>query len=353
MQSIFISHALADKSLAGSLYDLLQTGCNLGNEDIVCTSVDGVGIPGGEDFVEWIKKNLETASLIILLVTPNYFASKFCMAEVGAAWALNKKVFPLMKPKLHPEMGFVMLGKQTYEMSGVGLDQLRDEIAKFFPKAGNNTGRWNIKKEVFLNTAPTILENLPEPNLVERSTFQGEQEKVAASLEVIQELNVQNANLQKQIADLETLKDKDAVQEIKFKSLPSTEQYNLLTQSVKKELSKHSAPEVMCLYALFSENCWYINDNTWREIGKEIDNAIKSSWIVQVNNRGGYAADETHPRNKLAIIAIEKLSEYIKGMDIDLQEMIKEKEEYKVDIKNLEYWSKAFDKPYLLTMDLS
>lgn len=351
MSSIFISHAVADKSLANSLYDLLQTGCNLGNEDLVLTSVDGVGIPGGEDFVEWIKKNLENASLIILLVTPNYFASKFCMAEVGAAWALNIKVFPLMKPKLHPEMGFVMLGKQTYEMSGVGLDQLRDEIAKFFPKAGNNTGRWNIKKEVFLNNMPTILENLPEPNLVERSTFQSEQEKVAASLELIRELNIQNASLQKQIADLETLKDKDAVQEIKFKSLPSSQQYNSLLQNVKEELSGFSAIEARCLYALFTEDWWYPGDNIWRDRGNEIATALKSSWIRQHNDENGYMTDGTHPRYQPAIVAIKKLDGYIEEMERDLKRMIEEKEKYKIDIQNLQYWSEAFEESYLLNMD--
>ena len=351
MPSIFISHAVADATLADSLYDLLQSGCYLGKEDLVCTSVDGVGIPEGEDFVEWIKKKLETASLIILLVTPNYFASKFCMAEVGAAWALNRKVFPLMKPKMHREMGFVMLGKQTAEMSDVGLDELRDEIVKFFPKAGSSTPRWNIKKEVFLNNMPKILENLPEPNLVERSAFQGEQEKVAASLELIQELNIQNADLQKQITVLESLKDKDAVQEVKFRSLPSSEQYNLLLQNVKDELSGFSAIEVRCLYALFTNDWWYPSEDVWHYQGKEISIAVKSGWIRRLNDENGCMTDGSHPRYQSAITAIGKLGEYIIGIDKDLKGTIEGKEKYKVHIENIEYWSKAFDESDLLNMD--
>jgi hypothetical protein len=351
MSSIFISHAVADKLLVDPLFDLLQTGYDISAENIHCTSVDGAGIQTGEDFIEWIKGKLEASDFIILIITPNYFASKFCMAEMGAVWALNKKVFPLVIPNIPREVGIVMLGKQTAEMSDAGLDELRDELAKLFPQAGKNTPRWSVKKQVFISGMPKILENLPESNFVDRAAFRNEQEKVAASIEIVRELETQIANLQEQIATLKELKDKDAVQEIELRTLPSNEQYNSLLQNVKEEINGYSPVEIRCLYALFVEDWWHPSDNTWHERGNEIETALKSNWIRQYSDDSLYMVNGRHPRYQSAITAIERLGEYIDHMDKKHKSIIEEREKYEVDIQNLEYWSRAIWKPYLLSMD--
>ncbi|MHC4458485.1 MAG: methyltransferase domain-containing protein [Planctomycetota bacterium] len=109
------------------LYDLLQMGCNLKREEIFCSPVEGAGIETGEDFVEWIDEKMVAAQLVILFVTPNYFASRFCVAEMGAAWALKKDIFPLTIPGMPRDAGAVLLGKQTAVVEPTGLDELRDK----------------------------------------------------------------------------------------------------------------------------------------------------------------------------------------------------------------------------------
>lgn len=352
MASIFISHAVADKPLVDNLYNLLQTGCDIRSDDLVCTSVDGAGIKTGDDFVEWIKGKLKDADFFILVVTPNYFASKFCMAEMGAAWALDKKVFPIVIPNIPREIGIVMLGKQTAEMSNAGLDELRDEIAKIFQEAGKSTPRWNIQKLIFIDEMPSIIAKLPAPSLVERTAFKYEQEKVTASVGLMQELRMQIAGLNEQIAVLETLKDKDAVQEIKFKSLPSNDQYIALLENVKEELSGYSSVEIRCLYESFTtEDWWCPSVDTWRDREYEINTALKSNWIHRRSDENYYRINKSHPRYKTAITAIENLWDYIGTMDKRLKNSIEEREKYEIDIQNLEYWSKAIWKPYLLNMD--
>lgn len=91
MGIIFISHALADKPVIDDLFDLLQKGCSLRVPEIFCSSVEGAGIKTGEDFVKWVHANLVSSDLVILFLTPNYYASNFCIAEMGAAWAFKKQ----------------------------------------------------------------------------------------------------------------------------------------------------------------------------------------------------------------------------------------------------------------------
>lgn len=221
------------------------------------------------------------------------------------------------------------------------MDELRDEIAKLFPQAGRSTPRWSVKKQGFISNLQKILAILPESNLIDRNAFTDEQEKVAASLEMIEELYTQNSKLQKQIADLEELKDKDAVQEIKFRALPSDEQYNTFLRTVQEELSGFSPVEVRCLYAFFVGDWWHPSHDDWGDWGKEIESALKSNWINQHSDETLYEANKSHPRYQSAINAIEKLGAYIGEMDKNLKSLIQEKEKYEVDIFNLEYWKQA------------
>lgn len=54
-KSIFISHAVADKALVDRFVELLQIGSNVNGEDIFCSSLEGMGIPTGKNFIEFIK----------------------------------------------------------------------------------------------------------------------------------------------------------------------------------------------------------------------------------------------------------------------------------------------------------
>ncbi len=42
------------------------------------------------------KKRSSDSSVVIFLITKNFLESKFSLAEMGAAWALNQKIFPVL-----------------------------------------------------------------------------------------------------------------------------------------------------------------------------------------------------------------------------------------------------------------
>ena len=74
---VFISHADKDSALANARSDLL-TGLNLQTSNIFCSSLAGLGIPAGQDFKSYIKQELANSTVVIALLTPNYYASAFC-----------------------------------------------------------------------------------------------------------------------------------------------------------------------------------------------------------------------------------------------------------------------------------
>ncbi len=206
MPLIFISHASSDRPIIDDFFDLLQTGCDIRQDDIFCSSVDGAGIETGADFVEWIHDNLHRCDLAILFLTPNYYASRFCVAEMGAAWALEKDVFPLVVPDIPHEVGAVMLGRQTAVVDEIGLDHLRDRIARLFPQAGKGTARWSAKKEQFLEAFQEKFPNLPSPQPADLAELERQRQRLEAADQAIKKLREEKQQLRDQIKMLKPAK---------------------------------------------------------------------------------------------------------------------------------------------------
>lgn len=96
---IFISHSSKDKKLVLMFVDLLTKGFQISLNDIFCTSLDNALVVG-EDFIKRIKDNLLDSEIVLFLITPNYVESKFCIMEMGAAWAYKDNIVPIIVPPL-------------------------------------------------------------------------------------------------------------------------------------------------------------------------------------------------------------------------------------------------------------
>lgn len=66
---LFVSHASADKELIDAFVDLLQTGIGLNHDQVFCTSLEGLDIPKGKDFINFIHERMGSS----LLLTLNHF----------------------------------------------------------------------------------------------------------------------------------------------------------------------------------------------------------------------------------------------------------------------------------------
>lgn len=98
-KKIFISHATADKEIVELLIDVLED-IGLKSNQIFCSSFEGYGIPLGDDFLNRIKHELASDVLVLFIITNNFYKSKVCLCEMGAAWALSKGHIPIVVPPL-------------------------------------------------------------------------------------------------------------------------------------------------------------------------------------------------------------------------------------------------------------
>jgi hypothetical protein len=96
---VFLSHASADKELVDIFQTLIEQGIGLTHNEVFCTSLEGMGIPAGSpDFKEYIRDKMNECEVVVALISPNYYASPFCMCELGAVWVLAKSFFPILVP---------------------------------------------------------------------------------------------------------------------------------------------------------------------------------------------------------------------------------------------------------------
>jgi len=94
---VFISHSSDDSQAVEELVDLLEL-IGLTRESIFCTSLAGYGIALGANFLEGIRKELNSNTLVLFVLSRKFYTSPVCLCEMGAAWVQTKEHIPILIP---------------------------------------------------------------------------------------------------------------------------------------------------------------------------------------------------------------------------------------------------------------
>ena len=148
---VFISHAVADKDIAEEFTRLLASGLNITGGAVFCSSLPGRTIPGGFNFVEHIKDALHSSKVVLLLLTENYFASQFCLTEIGACWISKGNVIPVLVPPVgYEKLKATLSITQAWKINDDdNLNSLADDICKPL-KLDVNHAQWGVEKKAFI-----------------------------------------------------------------------------------------------------------------------------------------------------------------------------------------------------------
>ena len=96
---VFISHSSKDASIVEEIIEILES-IGLDSNQIFCSSFEGYGIDLGENFLDTIKSELSSDSLVLFVLSENFYQSPVCMCEMGASWVLSKEHIPIVIPPL-------------------------------------------------------------------------------------------------------------------------------------------------------------------------------------------------------------------------------------------------------------
>ena len=86
---VFISCAGTEDNLAQSLAEKLQSSG-------IIVFYDRADLAVGEDFLKVLRSTIERCDFVIILMSPQYFRSPWCQAELSWGLEANKRLLPVL-----------------------------------------------------------------------------------------------------------------------------------------------------------------------------------------------------------------------------------------------------------------
>ena len=168
-KKIFISHSSKDKAIIDAFIDkILILGLGFKTEDIAYTSREDTGVITGNDIREFIKNNISTSDYVFFMLSKNYRLSEICLNEMGAAWALNRIVKPLIFPDVdYDSIGWLYEVKKAARISNEeSLDSLFDEMKESYGLQ-TKSSVWDRHKNEFIGILDSLIDNSEREALIE------------------------------------------------------------------------------------------------------------------------------------------------------------------------------------------
>ena len=335
---VFVSHAVRDKKLVEALIDLLQMGCDLRSGQIFASSVEGMRIPQGQAFVDYIREQLVNAALVVEVITPSYWSSPFCLCELGGQWALELDVFPLIvPPQEFADLKAVLQIRQAAMISRPeDLDDLRDRIIDRFGVTVA-TARWNAKRDVFLNAQlPKLLSELAKPEQVPAARLAQLQDQLHETEIMLAEKEEQFSSLQAKYDALVETKTREEALEI---ARPGNEfeQMEQLQSAVLKAF--RDLPRVV-REAIFEEVTERSMGEGWLPDESDrlaADEQVRQGLLVEHSHGDGLVPNEDEPSIERAVKAARELCLW--EPSFEFEEAFKREHDTSWAPKNRKLWS--------------
>lgn len=149
INKIFISHSSKDIKLVEEFVDLLET-IGLDSNQIFCTSLSSYGIPLGENFIEKLKAELSASNtMVIFMLSENFYKSPVCMCEMGATWIQSKEHIPVLIPPFSFEEidGTLKLTQGFMINDSMKWNEFKDKIVQTFELEDLSNSVWERKRD--------------------------------------------------------------------------------------------------------------------------------------------------------------------------------------------------------------
>ena len=133
---VFLSYTMADRIYARKLHSLLSRRSNLRIFTMEMLSA-------GEDWESKLKDELSQSDIFMVLLSSNSVDSPWLLHELGAAWALDKPIIPIVThPEVVPKIPFPLAGIQSVQIKDIEKPEIISRILEHYGEmaASDNSG---------------------------------------------------------------------------------------------------------------------------------------------------------------------------------------------------------------------
>lgn len=168
-KKVFISHATKDFDYVKPITELLED-IGLTEDQLVCSSVPGYGIPLGVDLYDWLSNQFQSCDLhVLFILSDNYYSSAACLNEMGAAWVLKSRYDSILLPgfEFRDIKGAVNPNQISIKLDGdesvlkQHLNELKDNLVAEFGLHMPSASKWERHRDSFIDKIRCALENAP------------------------------------------------------------------------------------------------------------------------------------------------------------------------------------------------
>jgi len=129
---IFLSYVTADREYAHKLYSLLSKRPNL----YIFTPEM---LSAGEAWESILKKELSQSDIFVVLLSANSVDSEWVLHELGAAWALNKPIIPVVThPEVFSKIPLTLRQIKLIEIKELEKPEVIDQILERYEKVATS-----------------------------------------------------------------------------------------------------------------------------------------------------------------------------------------------------------------------
>lgn len=310
MGKVFISHASADETLVRLVQEFLIGGIGLRHDEIFCTSVKGSGIPAGADFKEYMRQQLEGCDTVLALISPNYYNSPFCMAELGATWMLAKNFIPILIPPVdYKDLRGTLPGLQCLKILDDSTpDELHDRLSKLTEKP-TSVAYFGARKTMYSGQLQEILKGLPVPKTITPQELAKEKAAATELTAIVIEQAKEIDKLKAINSELATAKDAEDVAAIQVKHSTEWEQFEGLQAAAQAAYLKLMPAVREALYHKVRGNAWVPDHQEW---GDRVTRALEDDLLKEdLHTENAFWPDEERPTVRDAVKAVDALVQFI------------------------------------------
>lgn len=339
INKIFVSHSSFDKKIVDSFVNNILIGSfEVPQRNIFYTSGEGMGIETGEEWRSFIRGKLLSSDIIILVITSNYKSSEICMNEMGASWASDAYVLPvIIKPINYKNIGVLSEVNQAVQLnSDTGLDNIYSLlVGEKFNMSTPIQARWSTQKFKFLGEVEKIVTEFPFPEPISKDTIQ-KLERELTEVKAINQTLIEDVKInEKYIKVLESKKDMEDIKSAKREAglMSKVEEFEKITDELNSILKKLNIIVVTYVFNDYTDKNLQVDYNTYK---KEIETARAQEYI---NEDGKINWTSTSIMEKL-YNKLETLSQCIEDLDANSFELLNDKYST-LNTDNLTFWEKA------------
>ncbi|MCF2502745.1 TIR domain-containing protein [Dyadobacter sp. CY107] len=157
-KKIFISHASVDKEIVEQVIEYIRA-IGVPDDNIFCTSFPGYGIPLGENFLDRIRVEIRSDTIVIFVLSHNFYKSAVSLCEMGAAWVNSKEHIPVLIPpfEFNEIKGVIPLTQGMRINDKDYINELKEKLEIFFNLKPKKQSIWEKDREKIYQSTEKLL----------------------------------------------------------------------------------------------------------------------------------------------------------------------------------------------------